>query len=1240
MRFGVLGPLQAWNGEEELPLRGATPRAVLALLLVHANQIVLVEQIVESLWDEPPETAPKMVQNAVSRLRKLPGVGDHLVTRFGGYALSVEPTELDATEFEGLVRDAQMALGGGRAADGVAIVERAEALWRGPPYLEVSDERFAQPAIARLEDLRKEAIECRIDAQLALGQGAELVAELEGLVAAYPLREKLRGQLMLALYRAGRQAEALAAFRDARRHLLDELGIAPGPALQRLERAILQQEASLEPAAPEAARRPVRKAVTVVYALLERAGERLDPEAAGRVTARVRERLTAAIAAHGGQAELEPTGALLAVFGLPALAEDDAVRGARAAAALPAALVPLNEELERDWRVSVSARIGLCTGDVLVGDDGSLTGDVAAESARLARSAAPGEVLLSAATGRSLGAGVLTETAGGEALRLLEIAPDGESLPRSVDAPFVGREWELGQLQSAFDRTVRGRSSFLVSVLGPGGIGKSRLVHEFLRSAREEATVLTSRCLSSGVGITFWPLLELVRAAATGTSSEAVAAVVEDDDDAEQIAAQIAGAIGTGAPAGSAAELFWATRRLFTALAQKRPLVLVIDDLHWAEPMLLDLLDAVVEGARDAPVLLVCLARPELLDVRPGWGGGKVNATSLLLDPLTPEECELVIENAGGSALTSGTTARIAEAAEGNPLFLEQMVVLALEEPPAAGALAVPPTIQALLATRLDRLDPEERAVLERAAVVGREFRLDEVIELSPPAARAGVPERLEGLLRRELIGRTPTARADGYRFRHALIREAAYDGLPKLERAALHALFGRLLPTAAPAELRGYHLEQSYLHRSALEPPDAAARALALDASSLLAEAGRRAYARDDVGAAVALLTRAAALLEDGDADRLALLPELGEAVRESGDYARGEAVLGEAVDAATRAGDPALEAYARLIRVRMRVQTDPTLSADDLLTEADHAIAVFDPLGDDRRLAKAWELLAWARWLRCQAAATEEALARSLAHARRGRDSRTEAQSLHLLLGATLFGPVPVAEGIDRCETILGDRSGQPRVTASALRALAALKAMRGEVDEARSLMEYFGTIVDDLGLRVTAASAAETSGLVELLAGDPEAAERLLRRGYAQLEEMGERSTSANLAALLAQALYAQGRYADAVAVTETAPAPADVSARVHLGAARSKALARVGRTDEAELTGRQAAQLAASTDFIVMHADALVDLASALQDPGGAEPEALVRKAIGLYECKGNVVSAAAALALAPSTRAAG
>jgi DNA-binding SARP family transcriptional activator len=274
MRFGVLGPLQAWNGEEELPLRGATPRAVLALLLVHANQIVLVEQIVESLWDEPPETAPKMVQNAVSRLRKLPGVGDHLVTRFGGYALSVEPTELDATEFEGLVRDAQMALGGGRAADGVAIVERAEALWRGPPYLEVSDERFAQPAIARLEDLRKEAIECRIDAQLALGQGAELVAELEGLVAAYPLREKLRGQLMLALYRAGRQAEALAAFRDARRHLLDELGIAPGPALQRLERAILQQEASLEPAAPEAARRPGRKAGTVVYALLERGARR------------------------------------------------------------------------------------------------------------------------------------------------------------------------------------------------------------------------------------------------------------------------------------------------------------------------------------------------------------------------------------------------------------------------------------------------------------------------------------------------------------------------------------------------------------------------------------------------------------------------------------------------------------------------------------------------------------------------------------------------------------------------------------------------------------------------------------------------------------------------------------------------------------------------------------------------------------------------------------------------------
>jgi predicted ATPase len=550
-------------------------------------------------------------------------------------------------------------------------------------------------------------------------------------------------------------------------------------------------------------------------------------------------------------------------------------------------------------------------------------------------------------------------------------------------------------------------------------------------------------------------------------------------------------------------------------------------------------------------------------------------------------------------------------------------VAIALEQP-ASAPLAAPPTIQALLAARLDRLAADERSVLERAAVAGRDFSRAEVEALSPDEA---VEPRLEALARRELI--VPLGPA-AYRFGHALIREAAYAAIPKRERAALHERFAGYLERVRPDldEVVGYHVEQAYLYRAELGD---ASGELALRAAGLLAAAGRRAYARDDLPAAVSLMSRAAGLLEEDDPARLELLPDLGEAVRESGDYRRGELVLAEAIDAAAEAGDRSLEEYARLVRLRMRVQTDEHLSADSLLAEATRLIGVFEELDDEGALAKAWELLAWARWIGCHAQATEEALLRSIEHAGRAGDRRTEAQSLHLLLGATLFGPVPVPEAVRRCEEILARERSQLRVTASALRALAALTAMGGAFEDARRQMGLFHRIVDDLGLRVTAASAAETDGVVELLAGDPVAAERKLRAGYDELGAMGEAFTRWNLAALLAQALSAQGRFGEAVAVAELAgPAPADdVSAQVHLKTALTTALAGVGRLEEAERNGRQAVELAGTTDFPVMRADALASLAGVLRRAGRAEEAApLAAEALALYERKGSTVAAGA------------
>jgi DNA-binding SARP family transcriptional activator len=1248
IEFRTLGELEVWDEGQPVELRGAVQRSVLALLLLRANVVVRVEEVVDELWGEAaPPTAAKMVQNAVSKLRK-GGLATALATRAGGYVLHVDPDSVDAFRFQRLLQQAREALAAGSPTTTEELLEEANALWRGPPFADLAAERFTQLEIARLEELRLEAAECAIEAGFALGRHQELAQTLETLVAQHPFRETLRQQLMLSLYRSGRQAEALAVYQAARAYLRDELGLEPSPSLQRLEQAILVQDPALDPAflsPPAVAPHAVRKTLTVVHADLARHGRALDPEALLALTTRVEEALHMAVAAHGGTVSSVTGVNFVAVFGLPTLAEDDTLRAARAALEARSALAALAESLAEEWGARFVLRIGVATGTTLVepgAQPGAATGEVFGIAARLAQAAHDDEILLAPVTLSALRSAVDAEPAAEVEIaeeretvwRLVGVHADAAVTPRRLDLPLVGRDWELAQLQHAFERATQGRTSYLFTLLGPGGIGKSRLAREFTETLAGTATVLTGRCPSYGVGITFWPLAEIVREAAGDTTRAAIASLIASDPEADEIAARIAGAIGADDAEGSAADLFWAVRSLFAAQARERPLVVIFDDLQWAEPTLLDLLEQLVDATRDAPVLLLCLARSELLEERPAWGGGKVNASTILLEPLSHPDRELLIAHAGGESLDSSVAARVAEAAEGNPLFLEQMVAMALEQGAEAGDVTVPATIQALLAARVDRLDVLERAVLERAAVVGKEFSLSEVVALSPEPERDEIRGQLEALARRELLGVATSARRGdaAFFFRHGLIRDAAYDALPKTERAVLHEALAHFLeltpdhPTSTPEEVMAFHLEQSYRYRVELGQGGADVQRLGDQATSLLAAAGRRAYARDDVPAAVALLERAAELAGVGTRARLELLPDLGEAVREGGDYPHAEAVLAEAIEAAEAAGDGLLEEYARLVRLRMRVQTDAGLGADEVIAGADRALDAFGPVDDAKSLAKAWELLAWGRWLQCQAAATEEALAHSLEHAQRAADPRTSAQSLHLMLGAAVFGPRPVPDAIARCEEILAAGARQKRVTASALRALAALKAMAGDFDEARLLLLRFSAIVEDLGLRVTAASAAETFAEVELLAGDPAAAERRLRSGYAQLEEMGESSTSANLAALLAQALHVQGRNDEAVAVSDLTPAEDDVSARVHLFGARARALASVGRLDEAERLARDAVQRARTTDFLVMSGDADSDLAAVLLVAGRVdEARGLLEEALEAYRQKQHLVA---------------
>ncbi|HEY3182629.1 MAG TPA: BTAD domain-containing putative transcriptional regulator [Gaiellaceae bacterium] len=1223
MRFGILGPLEAVEGQRPIPLRGRNQRAVLALLLLNANDVVARERLIEELWGEtPPDTAAKIVQNAVSQLRKLLPP-DLLVTRAPGYLLRVDPEELDAARFERLVEEGRSAIAAGEHERAAALLREALDLWRGVALADFVYEGFAQAEIARLEELRLAAIEDRIDVDLALGRHAELVGELDAHVTRHPLRERLRGQLMLALYRAGRQAEALEVYQDTRRRLIDELGIEPSPVLQRLEKTILLHDPALEsapqpqaPARPAAPPRQVRKTVTLVFVELSGA----DPEALAVPIAAIRATLERA----GATVEDLATGGVMAVFGVPVVHEDDALRALRAA-------IELRDAAFTDGGPAV--RAGVSTGEVLAGGAGrTVVGEPVAAAARLAQAAAPGEILVGESTEQLVRS--LAQLAPRRGSWRLESVREGATpIPRRLDAAMLGRERELLALRHAFDRAIRERTAYLFTVLGPAGIGKSRLAYEFTSQVGVEATVLAGSCLPYGEGITFWPLVQIVRTLAGDNPRETLPRLLGGDEEARLVAERVADAVGEVERPSGGDDLQWAVRRMLEAVARERPLVLVLEDVHWAQATFLDLLDHVADWTRDAPILLLCLARPELFDERPAWAGGKLNATSILLEPLSRSDAHTLIESLPGAAqLEEDVRQRIADAAEGNPLFLEQMLAMVAEE---GGDVAVPPNIQALIAARLDRSDPAERAVLERASVVGKEFWRGAVVELSPPPERPAVAAQLQRLVRRDLIRPAPSIFPgdDGFRFSHLLIRDAAYASLTKHDRSGLHERFADWVEQRAGVEsdveeIIGYHLEQAHRYRVELgEPHDAA---LAARAADRLARAGRRAYARGDLPAAVSLLTRAAGLLAADAEERPTLLADLAEALRETGDFRGAEAVLADVRAAAAAAGDDELAAYALVIGLRLRLQIDPGIKTDELEREAKRAIEIFAAHGSEERLGKAWELLAWARWFRGRAAAAEEALQRALEHARAAGDSRTEAQAANLLMGAAFFGPMPADEAIRLCRATLARPEEQRRIKGSALRALAGLEAMRGDFAEARELVARYREILEDLGVTVTAASASETWAIVELLAGKPAAAERELRRGFASLERIGETFSQPNLAAMLADALHAQGRWEEALTYTEISEAgagPEDVYTQAQWRSIRAKVLAALGRVAEAEALAREAVETAETTDFPVLRADSLADLAEVAQAAGrGEEAAAALRQAIELYEEKGNIVSA--------------
>ena len=585
--------------------------------------------------------------------------------------------------------------------------------------------------------------------------------------------------------------------------------------------------------------------------------------------------------------------------------------------------------------------------------------------------------------------------------------------------------------------------------------------------------------------------------------------------------------------------------------------------------------------------------------------------------------------------------ARIVERAEGNPLFLEQLVAVQQEHGHAA---TLPPSIRAVLAARIDALEPSERLLLERASVEGRSFHRAAVVELLPEGKRSGVTATLLALVRRQLIrpDSAEVAGEDAFRFAHALVREAAYDGLPKRLRAELHERVGGWLATRAGQadEIVGYHLEQAhrYWHELGLLGPRE--QAVGREAATRLESAARGALHRGDLPAASALLERAASLLPPEDPARIALLTRLGVALFEAGRLADADRVLDEATDMARRSDERSLESSAKVERQFVRLHREPSSKAvEDARRVADGALQVFDEHADGFGQSRAWCLRAATEWIEGQVARADDAWARAAVHAKRA----DEQWQLFWILGwrasAALYGPTPVREAIERCVAIREQVHTSAVAVAETLHPLAALHAMRAEFDSARSFIRQGNQILEEVGGIGVYAVHAHHDALVEMLAGRPDIAEERLRVGYRKLEEMGEKDLLSTSAAMLAQAIYAQGRTDEAVRfcdVSEQIAAADDLSTQVLCRSVRGKILARQGRGEDGKALAREAVRLVERTDLLTQHGDALLDLAEVLwlnPRPTAQEERALALKAVALYHQKGNLISRARARVVA-------
>ena len=1011
-----------------------------------------------------------------------------------------------------------------------------------------------------------------------------------------------------------------------------------------------------------------RRQVTVLFCDLVASttmGRSLDSEVLRVLMTRFFATVKESIERHGGTVEKFIGDAVMAVFGLPDLHEDDALRAVRASVDVRAAVLTLSQSIEAQFGRSLQVRIGLNTGEVVAADDPSgqrlVTGDAVNLAARLEQAAEPGEILMGPLTHQLVRHAVSVDSLPPlnvkgvaepvNALRLIGLAEDGAAIRGAPVTLFVGRLRELGLLRDRFAASLQQRSCEMVTVAGSAGIGKSRLVREFLAEVGDRATILRGRCLPYGEGITYWPIALVVKAAAgiedtddAHTARSRLDAAAAPMSDGGSIAAALAAAIGLeSATSASREQIGWAFRRFLEGLAHNHPLIAVIDDIQWGDPTLLDLLESAAALSSGASILLLCLARPEIAEQRPGWSAGLPGALTVELAPLSDEASESLIGSlADNLPLPASTVRRLRDAAEGNPLFLEELVAMfveegllrrvngrweAVEDP---SHVRVPPTVQAVLAARLDRLPAGDRSVAQRAAVVGRIFERSAVIELSPEAERPQVERNLVNLVRGEVI--RPDSRGiggdDTFRFRHLLVRDAAYERLSKQERSQLHHRFADWLERtvgerlAEFEEIVGYHLEQAYEYRTELGELDATTEALQRRAADHLGRAARRAWDRSDLAAAASLLRRAMAAIGTEDprwpewaADRIAALGSTGNEID-------ARELLKELDQLASTSADGRCRAWETVARTGLMKFGGFDPSRDRELLE--NAIGWFDAAQDERGLSRAWLNHAWIPWLALRGGEANDSVMAALAHARRSACRGDEMAALAFLTNVLLWGPTPVPDALSAYDDITSEAGDDWRVRASVARGRAVLLAMQGDFEAARAEQDRCVEFFRDLGLPMEAAEAAQTGSEILGWAGEEAEAAELLATASDELEslnEVGLRSTHRGMLALL---LVALGRFDDAQAeaiASRNMTQPDDRITETLWRSALALIHSQRGELTEADQLSVEAVRLIADCDFWIT-ASAFIARAEVLSSAGRQrEADEAMARAIEIYRAKG-------------------